>query len=225
MKKKIGVVLSGCGVYDGSEIHEAVITLLAIDRAGADAVCMAPNVDQMHVINHMTEEEMKEEKRNVLVESARIARGNIKDIATVNAVDIDALFFPGGFGAAKNLSDFAVKGENCSVHPEVVRLVREFAAAHKPQGVACIAPAMMAKIYEGETAHPTLTVGNDEDNSQKIEIMGSRHQACGVREIVLDQENKIVSTPAYMLGKNISEVAEGIEKSVQKLVQMISSSE
>ncbi|GJL78559.1 MAG: glyoxalase [Nitrospinaceae bacterium] len=221
MKKKIGVVLSGCGVYDGAEIHESVITLLAIDRAGAEAICMAPNVDQMHVVNHLTGEEMKGEKRNVLVEAARIARGDIKDIATVKADDIDALFFPGGFGAAKNLSDFAVNGENCDVHPEVMRLVKEFAQKQKPQGVACIAPAMFAKIYEGESVHPTLTIGNDKDTSEKIEKMGSHHQDCAVQDVVLDKANKIVSTPAYMLGQNISEVADGIEKSVKELVKMI----
>ena len=220
MKKKIGVVLAGCGVYDGAEVHESVITLLAIDRAGAEAVCMAPDVDQLHVINHWTGEEMKNEKRNVLVESARIARGNIKDISTVKADDLDALFFPGGFGAAKNLCDFAVKGENCDVHPEVLRLVREFSAKQKPQGVACIAPAMMAKVFEGESVHPTLTIGNDKETSGKIEKMGSKHQDCEVTGFVLDKENKIVSTPAYMLGQNISEVAEGIGKAVQELIKL-----
>ena len=205
MKKKIGVVLAGCGVYDGAEVHESVITLLAIDRAGAEAVCMAPDVDLLHVINHWTGEEMKNEKRNVLVESARIARGNIKDISTVKADDLDALFFPGGFGAAKNLCDFAVKGENCDVLPEVLRLVREFSAKQKPQGVS---------------VHPTLTIGNDKETSGKIEKMGSKHQDCEVTGFVLDKENKIVSTPAYMLGQNISEVAEGIEKAVQELIKL-----
>ncbi len=219
--KKIGVVLSGCGVYDGAEIHESVITLLAIDRAGAQAVCMAPNVDQMHVVNHVTGEEAAGEKRNVLVESARIARGEIKDISTVKAEDIDALVFPGGFGAAKNLSSFAVKGENCDVHPEVLRLVKEFAAKQKPQAVLCIAPAMMAKIYEDAPKKPVLTIGNDKETSGKIEIMGSRHQDCAANDFVFDAENKIVSTPAYMLGQSISEVAEGIEKTINKLVQMI----
>lgn len=221
MKKKIGVVLSGCGVYDGAEIHESVITLLAIDRAGAEAVCMAPNIDQMHVINHLTGEEAADEKRNVLVEAARIARGAIKDISTVKADDLDALFFPGGFGAAKNLSSFAVNGENCTVHPEVSRLVKEFKAKQKPQAVVCIAPAMMAKIYEGETVHPTLTIGNDKDTSEKIEKMGSRHQECLTQDIVLDKENKIVSSPAYMTGQSISEVADGIEKAVRELIKLI----
>ena len=219
--KKVGVVLSGCGVYDGAEIHESVIALLAIDRAGAQAVCMAPNVDQMHVVNHVTGEEATGEKRNVLVESARIARGEIKDISTVKAEDIDALVFPGGFGAAKNLSSFAVKGENCDVHPEVLRLVKEFAAKQKPQAVLCIAPAMMAKIYEDAPKKPVLTIGNDKETSGKIEIMGSRHQDCAANDFVFDAENKIVSTPAYMLGQSISEVAEGIEKTINKLVQMI----
>ena len=219
--KKIGVVLSGCGVYDGAEIHESVITLLAIDRAGAEAVCMAPNVEQMHVVNHLTGEEAAGEKRNVLIESARIARGEIKDISTVKADDIDALVFPGGFGAAKNLSSFAVKGENCDVHPEVLRLVKEFAAKQKPQAVLCIAPAMMAKIYQDAPKKPVLTIGNDKETSGKIEIMGSRHQDCAANDFVFDAENKIVSTPAYMLGQSISEVAEGIEKTINELIKLV----
>ncbi len=220
MKKKIGVVLSGCGVFDGAEIHESVLTLLAIDRAGAEAICMAPNIEQMHVINHL-KGEPTDEKRNVLVESARIARGEIKDIAEVKVDDIDGLIFPGGFGAAKNLSDFAVNGENCKVNPDVIRLVREFAAKKKPQATCCIAPAMYAKVFDGESISPTLTIGNDKDVAGKIEQMGSKHQECAATDMICDDENKIVSTPAYMSGKNISEVAEGIEKTVNKLISMI----
>ena len=196
--KKIGVVLSGCGVYDGAEIHEAVITLLAIDRAGAKSVCMAPDIDQIHVINHHNGEEMVGEKRNVLVESARIARGEIRDINAIKADDIDALVFPGGFGAAKNLSNFAEKGDECDVHPEVMRLVKEFVAKQKPQASLCIAPAMMAKIYESESAKPTLTIGNDKDGISMIEAMGSQHQECVATDFVFDEKNRIVSTPAYM---------------------------
>ena len=218
--KKIGVVLSGCGVFDGAEIHESVITLLAIDRAGAQAVCMAPDIDQMHVVNHLTGEVSDGEKRNVLVEAARIARGEIKDIATVKADELDAIVFPGGFGAAKNLSSFAVKGENCDVHPEVLRLVKEFAAKKKPQAALCIAPAMMAKIYEDAPIKPTLTIGNDKDCSSKIETMGSTHQECSARDFVFDKQNSVISTPAYMRGQSISEVAEGIEKTIKKLVAM-----
>jgi enhancing lycopene biosynthesis protein 2 len=219
--KKIGVVLSGCGVYDGAEIHEAVITLLAIDRAGAKSVCMAPDIDQIHVINHHNGEEMVGEKRNVLVESARIARGEIRDINAIKADDIDALVFPGGFGAAKNLSNFAEKGDECDVHPDVMRLVKEFVAKQKPQAALCIAPAMMAKIYESESAKPTLTIGNDKDGISMIEAMGSQHQECVATDFVFDKTNNIVSTPAYMVGKSISEVAEGIEKTINKLVSMI----
>ncbi len=219
--KKIGVVLSGCGVFDGSEIHESVITLLAIDRAGAKAVCMAPDVEQLHVINHHNGEEMAGEKRNVLVESARIARGEIRDISAIKADDIDALVFPGGFGAAKNLSSFAERGADCTVHPEVRRLVKEFIAKEKPQAALCIAPAMMAKIYEDEASKPTLTIGNDKDGSGMIEAMGSKHQECSARDFVLDAKNRIVSTPAYMVGQSISEVAEGIEKTINELIKMI----
>ena len=181
---------------------------------------MAPNVDQMHVINHLTGKEMENETRNVLVEAARIARGEIKDISTVKADDLDALMFPGGFGAAKNLCDLAVKGEDCTVHPEVARLIKEFAARQKPQAAVCIAPAMMAKVFDGEKASPTLTIGNDKEFSTKIENMGSHHQDCDVRDIVLDKENKIVSSPAYMVGQNIAEVADGIEKTVRELIKM-----
>ena len=221
MKKKIGVVLSGCGVYDGAEIHESTLILLAIDRAGAEAVCMAPNIDQMHVVNHLTGKTVDGEKRNVLVESARIARGNIRDIAEVKTEDIDGLIFPGGFGAAKNLCDFAVKGENSEVHPEVARLVREFENKKKPQAACCIAPVMFAKVFDGQSVHPTLTIGSDKEVGGKIETMGSKHQECATNDIVYDEANKIVSTPAYMTGQSISEVADGIEKAVKKLVSLL----
>ena len=221
MKKKIGVVLSGCGFYDGAEIHESTLTLLAIDRAGAEAVCMAPDMDQMHVVNHLTGEADEEQKRNVLVESARIARGNIKNIADVKVDDIDGLIFPGGFGAAKNLCNFAIKGEDCEAHPEVIRLVTQFANKKKPQVACCIAPAMIAKIFEGESVKPILTIGNDRDVGGKIKSMGSEHQDCATDDIVYDENNKIVSTPAYMTGQSISQVADGIEKAVKKLISLL----
>lgn len=221
MKKKIGVVLAGCGVYDGSEIHETVIILLAIDRAGAEAVCMAPNIDQMHVINHLAGEEMPGEKRNVLVESARIARGNVKDISEVNADELDGLIIPGGFGVAKNLCDFAVKGENCEVNGQVADMVKDFVNKQKAMAACCIAPVMVAKVFEGTDKHPTLTIGVDKDVGGKINAMGSKHQECATEDIVIDKELKIVSTPAYMSGQSISEVATGIEKAVNQLVSML----
>ncbi len=218
MAKQVGVILAGCGVYDGSEVHEAVLTLLFLDRAGVNAVCMAPDMDQYHVINHLNGEH-KGETRNVLVESARIARGEIRDIKAVRGEDLDALVIPGGFGAAKNLSDFAVKGAEASVHPEVARLLSEIAAAGKPIGAVCIAPAAVAKALADRS--PELTIGNDRDTAAAIEAMGASHKKRSVNEILVDERNRIVSTPAYMLGPGIKEVAEGIEKLVDQVVSMI----
>lgn len=215
--KKIGIILSGCGVKDGSEIHESVITLLAIDQAGAQAICIAPNID-FETINHLTGEPSGE-KRNVLVESARIARGNIRDISKVSASDLDAVILPGGYGAAKNLSDFAMKGAHSKAEPEVTRLIKEMAAAKKPIGAICIAPATIATIL-GKEIHPTLTIGTDVGTASILEQLGAKHEKCPVREFVVDHENKIVSTPAYMLAQRISEAAEGITKLVKEVVKM-----
>lgn len=218
---KIGVILSGCGVYDGSEIHEAVITLLAIDRAGAEAVCMAPDIPQLHVINHLKGEPAAGESRNVLVESARIARGNIRDIAGVSVADIDALILPGGFGAAKNLCNFAVKGADCEVNPEVARLVREVVAAKKPLAAVCIAPALISRVLGSEQLTHKLTIGNDADTAAALQAMGSEHVDCPVREFVVDKQNKLITSPAYMLAGRISEAADGIEKTVKALLEML----
>jgi enhancing lycopene biosynthesis protein 2 len=214
---KIGVVLSGCGVNDGSEIHEAVITMLELDRAGAEMVLMAPNIDQLHVINHATGEEM-DDSRNVLIESARISRGNIEDIAGVTSENLDALIFPGGFGVAKNLSDYAMAGMECSVNPDVLRLSREVHNDGKPIGVICIAPAIMAKILAGDTE---LTIGFDEKTASDIDAMGAKHVLCPVDEIVVDKEKKVVSTPAYMEAQSIKQAASGIEKLVAEILKMI----
>jgi enhancing lycopene biosynthesis protein 2 len=216
--KKIGVVLSGCGVRDGSEIQEAVCALLAIDQAGCEAVCMAPNAD-FDVTDHLTMQEAGE-KRNILVESARIARGNIRDIKDVKAADLDAVVFPGGFGAAKNLCDFAVKGAAASVNPEVLRLLKEMVTANKPIGVICIAPAMLAAAL-GRDYAPTLTIGNDAGTAAEINKTGAIHQECPVTGFVVDKKNKIVSTPAYMLANRISEAYEGIEKCVKEVIKLI----
>lgn len=221
MAKRIGVILSGCGVYDGSEIHEAVITLLAIDRAGAEAICMAPDIPQMHVINHLSGTPAEGETRNVLVESARIARGNIKDVARVRAADIDALMLPGGFGAAKNLCDFAVKGSDCSVNSEVARLVKEVYTAKKPIAAVCIAPAVLSSVLGSESISHQLTIGTDDETADALNNMGTEHIQCPVRDIVVDRNNKLVSSPAYMLAGNISEAAEGIEKTVRELIDLI----
>ena len=218
MAKKIGVVLSGCGVYDGAEIHESVLTLLALDRRGAEAVVCAPDAPQMHVVDHRSGQVEAGASRNVLAESARIARGAIRDVAHLKAGEIDGLILPGGFGAAKNLCDFAVKGASCAVHPEVARLVREVHAQGKPVGAVCIAPALVAKVLGAEK--PRLTIGTDEATAQGLEAMGATHVACAVTEVAVDRERKLVSTPAYMLGKRISEVADGIDKAVGALLAM-----
>ena len=218
MGKKVGVILSGCGVYDGSEIHEAVITMLALDRAGAEMVICAPDMQQMHVVNHLTGEVAEGEVRNVLVESARIARGAIRDIAEVQADELDALILPGGFGAAKNLCDFAVKGADCDVHPEVARLVRDVHRQGKPVAAVCIAPALVAKVLGDES--PQVTIGTDAETAGALESMGAKHVACPVRDFVVDRERKLITTPAYMLAQNMSEAAEGIEKTVETLLTM-----
>ncbi|HIJ87619.1 MAG TPA: isoprenoid biosynthesis glyoxalase ElbB [Desulfuromonadales bacterium] len=216
--KKIGVLLSGCGVFDGSEIHEATFALLAIDRAGCQAVCMAPNAE-FAVTNHLTKE-AGGETRNALVEAARIARGNILDLKDVQVGDLDAVVLPGGFGAAKNLCDFAVKGSAATVHPEVTRLLREISAAGKPIGAICIAPVVIAAVL-GKQLTATVTIGNDSGTAAEIEKTGARHVECPVHEIVVDRKNKIVSTPAYMLATRISEVADGIDKCVKEVVNLI----
>lgn len=216
--KKIGVVLSGCGVYDGSEIHEAVFTLLAIDRMGCEAVCMAPDVE-LNVVNHLTTKESGE-KRSVLVESARIARGSVRDIKDVKSSELDAIIFPGGFGAAKNLCDFAMKGAAAAVNPEVARLLKEMAAAAKPIGAVCIAPALIAAVL-GKDYSPVVTIGTDSGTAAEIDKTGAKHQTCPVTEFVVDSKNKLVTSPAYMLATRISEVADGIDKCVREVVRLM----
>ncbi|MGZ7456049.1 isoprenoid biosynthesis glyoxalase ElbB [Pseudomonas sp. Ma2-10] len=216
MSKKIAVILSGCGVYDGAEIHESVITLLRLDQRGAQVQCFAPNIAQLHVINHLTGEEMPE-SRNVLVESARIARGNIKDIREANVEDFDALIIPGGFGVAKNLSNFAVEGAGCTVQPQVLALAEAFAEASKPVGLICISPALAAKIYGPGV---TCTIGNDADTAAAMNKMGATHKECAVSDIVEDKDRKLVCTPAYMLAQSISEAASGINKLVDRVLEL-----
>lgn len=219
---RVGVVLSGCGVYDGAEIHESVFTLLALDEAGAEIVIMAPSGPQMHVINHLTGEVM-DEARDMRVEAARIARGAPLELGEVKAEDLDALVFPGGFGVAKNLCDFAIHGPSCTVNPDVAALVKAMHAASKPLGFACIAPAMAAAIFkDAGIGAARLTVGAAEDEAAKaIEAMGAHHVACPVEGIEIDEANKIVSTPAYMIGQNLVGVRAGLKAMVDAVLAMI----
>jgi enhancing lycopene biosynthesis protein 2 len=218
-RKKIGVLLSGCGVYDGAEIHEAVITLLAIDRLGQQAICFAPDKPQLHVIDHRSGE-VTGEQRNVLAEAARIARGEVQSIAAAQAADLDALVIPGGFGAAKNLCDFALQGARCTVDPEVQRLVREFVDAGKPVAALCIAPALIAAVFRDDRRSPAVTIGEDAATAAQIVEMGAVHENCAVDAIHVDEKLKIVTTPAYMLAGGIAEAAAGIEKAVAKVCEL-----
>lgn len=214
MMKKIAVVLSGCGVYDGSEIHEAVLTLLALARRDAEIVCFAPDKNQADVINHITGEVMPE-TRNVLTEAARIVRGDIHPLSEARADELNALIVPGGFGAAKNLSTFATEGSGCTVDPELKALAQAMHQAGKPLGFICIAPAMLPKIFDFPLR---LTIGTDIDTAEVIEEMGGEHVPCPVDDIVVDEDNKVVTTPAYMLAQSIAEAATGIEKLVDRVL-------
>ena len=219
MKKNItiGVVLSGCGNKDGTEIHESVLTLWAIHKYGVDFQCYAPDIPQHHVLNFITGQEMAE-KRNVLVESARIARGNIKDLREFNADELDAVILPGGLGAAKNLSTFAFDGPHCAVNVEVERVIREMAARKKPIGALCIAPAVIARIL----GKVEVTLGQDPGATEAVEQMGAVVKKTGHGEIVIDTRNRIVSSPCYMLDARVDQIGEGAENLVRAVLELIS---
>jgi enhancing lycopene biosynthesis protein 2 len=214
--KKFAVVLSGCGVFDGAEIHEATLSLYAIMKHGASYEIFAPDIKQHHVINHLSGEEMEEE-RNVLVESARIARGNIKDIKEYNAEDFDGLIFPGGFGVAKNLSTVAFHGAEAELNADVVRAVKDTNDHGKPIGALCIAPAMMAKIF----ADATVTIGQDPGTIEAIEKMGGTHVTTTHGDVVYDDKLNLFSTPCYMLDANILQIAEGADNIVSAMLKVM----
>ncbi len=213
--KKIAVVLSGSGVYDGSEIHEATLTLLSIAKNGAEYKCFAPNVEQAHVINHLTGKEMSE-TRNVLIEAARIARGKIQPLSEYNAAEFDAIIFPGGFGAAKNLCTFAFDGTNCKINQDVKNAVKETVKAGKPIGALCISPVLIAKIL-GDV---NVTIGQDEASAEAIKKMGGSHKITTHGEIVVDEKYKVVTTPCYMLDATINQIADGAENAVKKILEI-----
>ncbi|MEI7703363.1 MAG: isoprenoid biosynthesis glyoxalase ElbB [Deltaproteobacteria bacterium] len=216
-EKRVGVILAGSGYLDGAEIQESILTLLYLDRRGAKVVAMAPDVDQMHVVDHVKGEPTSE-TRNVLVESGRITRGSVVDVKTVKADDLDALILPGGFGVAKNLCTFATEGVKLTVNEDVERLVRDMANAGKPLGFACIAPVIAAKVLGSRKVK--LTIGNDPGTAAAIGALGAVHVDTPVDQIVVDERNKVVSTPAYMLGPSIAPVAAGIERLVDAVLEM-----
>ncbi|WP_338764433.1 isoprenoid biosynthesis glyoxalase ElbB [Bernardetia sp. ABR2-2B] len=225
---KIGVLLSGSGVYDGAEIQESVLILLALEQAGASYFCIAPNIEQHHVINHMTGEQMNE-KRNVLIESARIARGNVKDLAEISVEDMDGLVMPGGFGVAKNFTKWAFEGANGEINTDVKRLVNEMVKLNKPIAAVCMSPTTVAKALEGTGIEATLTVGTTSEKSPyqiadiNVEMTktGANPVMCTVTELISDDINNIVSSPCYMMDASISQINEGIQKTIAKLVEMV----
>lgn len=216
--KRVAVVLAGCGFLDGAEIHEAVSTLLALDQAGASYQVFAPDKPQLDVMDH-AKQAPSSEKRNVLVESARIARGAAKPLAELKMADFDAVIMPGGFGAAKNLVDYAVKGAECGIDADIDRVLKEAHAAKKPIGAICIAPVVVARSL-GADHHPLLTIGTDAGTAKDLEKLGARHRNAPVREIVVDDVNRVVSTPAYMCAQRIDEVWDGVSKLVNKVLSM-----
>jgi enhancing lycopene biosynthesis protein 2 len=215
---KVALVLSGCGYLDGAEIHESVLAGYFLEKEGAELRYAAPDVDQMHVVDHLSGKEAAGETRNVLRESARIARGDIVPVGKLKVAELDALVLPGGYGAAKNLCDFATRGGDCTVHPAVESLVRAVHAAGKPIGAICIAPALIAKVLGKQG--PQLTIGDDATTAKALDALGCRHQVRRVDEIVVDERLRIVSTPAYMLGPRITDVAAGIERLCREIVRM-----
>lgn len=214
---RVAVVLSGCGFLDGAEINEAVISLLALNRAGARVSVYAPDKPQMHVVDHLLGAPAEGQTRNVLTESARIARGHIKPLAELSHDGFDALFLPGGFGVAKNLSDFAVRGTEGSVEPDLVRVLKGFRGADKPIGAVCISPAVVVlALHEGQ-----VTIGSDAGTAAAIEALGGDHQVCPVSEAVVDVERKLATAPAFMEDVQLADVASGIEQAVAATLSMI----
>lgn len=215
-KKTFAVILAGCGHQDGAEIHEATLTLWAIHKHGADFRCYAPDIRQHHVLNHITGQEMGEQ-RNVLIESARIARGKVEALSSFSPENADALVLPGGFGAAKNLCSYAFDGPDCTVQADVARAIEAMHQAGKPIGALCIAPVIVAKVL----GNVTLTIGEDTATAAHLAAMGARHQPTREGEIAVDKANKIVSTPCYMLNSRIDQVANGVDKLIAAMLQML----
>jgi enhancing lycopene biosynthesis protein 2 len=215
-EKKFAVILSGCGVLDGAEIHESVMTLYAIAKNGGVYEVFAPDIQQLHVVNHYNQKEMPG-PRNVLIESARIARGRISPLSKFNAANFDALIFPGGFGVAKNLCDYAFKDADCTVNEEVAAAIRSMAKAGKPIGALCISPVLLAKVLE----NVTVTLGNDPASARSVEKMGALHKITTHGQVVIDEKHKLVTSPCYMLDANIIQISEGIDHTVKVMMELM----
>jgi enhancing lycopene biosynthesis protein 2 len=225
---KIGILLSGCGVYDGAEIQEAVFSMLAVEEAGAEYQCISLNKNQHHVINHLTGDEMNE-SRNMMVEAARIARGNVIDVSEVSPAILDGLIIPGGFGSAKNFSKWAFDGADGEISPEIKLLLVNFVNAGKPIAALCVSPILVAKALEGSAIKTELTMGNTTDKSpytiadfnNGIEQTGAKIKEKALNEVFVDVENKIITAPCYMMDAKISEIKSNIDKSVKALINLV----
>lgn len=219
MALRVGVVLSGCGFLDGAEITESVSILIALDQLGAKTLCFAPDLPQPGVVNHRTHKP-EPTPRNMLAEAARIARGQIADLKTARAADLDALIFPGGFGAARNLSTFADAGPNCSVLPDVARLITDMHAAKKPIGLACIAPVLAARVLAQAGLKPQLTLGADPQTARSLNALGAVHCDTPPDAICLDETNRLVSTPCYMNNVGPAVVYQGARRMVETVLRL-----
>lgn len=225
---KAGILLSGCGVYDGAEIQEALFSMLAVEEAGGEPIAISINGNQHHVVNHLTGEEMNE-SRNMMVEAARIARGNVKDIDTISISEIDALIIPGGFGSAKNLTSWAFEGSAGTIHPSVKKLILDLLNANKPLVALCVSPVVVAKALEGSGIHSKLTIGSTAEASpyditgfsQGLESVGATTEMKTVREITIDRENKIITAPCYMMDASLLEVRNNIQQAIQALKELL----
>jgi len=218
-RKRVGVILSGCGVYDGSEIHEAVATLYALEEHGLEAVCLAPDIEQMHVVNHLSGNVSEGESRNVLVESSRIARGNIAALTDESSDDLDGVIMVGGFGAAKNLSDYAVAGENMKVIPVVEKVLRKCHADGKPIGALCISPVILAKLFAEHSPH--LTLGAESGDAQNLGKIGGVHEVTSHEQTVVDSKLKLVTGPCYMLEATVGQVIRGASAVVGQFQKLL----
>lgn len=218
--KKVAVILAGCGYLDGAEVHEATCTLLYLDRNGAEMKYFAPDKPLMHVVDHNSGNEEAGQSRNTLIESARISRGDVEPVSKLDVKQFDALILPGGYGAAKNLCTFAVDGPDCKIDPDVEKVIKQAVENKKVIGALCIAPVVVARALKDTGINPTLTIGNDKGTMDALKALNATPEKAPVTEIVVDEQNRIVTTPAYMLGPTISKVAAGIEKLVKKVLEM-----
>ena len=213
--KNTAVIISGCGVYDGAEIHETVLSLLALAKNGVDYTIFAPDIPQAHVVNHLNGEVMDEE-RNVLIEAARIARGNIEPLTNLDVDDFDSLLLPGGFGVAKNLCSFAFDGTDMTVNSQVEAIVKAFHENNKVIGALCISPVLISKVLSGVT----VTIGEDEGTASAIETFGGTHEVSEFTDVVIDEANRLVTGPCFMLDSTISLVAENTENVVKAMIEL-----